>query len=172
MYIYETCLILSAQVPDGEIDELVEKLQKPLLDGGAEIQKSCRWGRRRLAYPINKQADGFYVVFFYDLTTPGDVIATFERSCRYNDNVLRVVTIKVPKKIHGEEIQPLQPEPGFAADFNMAPRPRHARRREGEAFDRGRRPGPPRGDAPRPDEGPAAVAAEDKPEDSESGEDA
>lgn len=161
MYIYESCLILSAQVPDSDIDALVEKLQKPLTDGGAEIRKTCRWGRRRLAYPINKQADGFYVVLFYDMKTPGEAIATFERNCRYSDNVLRVATIKVPKKIHGEEIKLLEPEPGYAADFNMAPRPRHARRREGEAFDRGRRPDRgPREEAPRGDaEG--AVATEE-----------
>jgi len=160
MYTYECCLILSTQVPDDEIDGLVEKLKKPLLDAGAEVQKTCRWGRRKLAYPIDKQSDGFYIVFFYDLETPGESIATFERNCRYNDNVLRATTIKVPKKIHGEEIHPIQPEPGYAADFNMAPRPRHSRRREGEAPDRGRGPhrGPDRG--PRPESSdPAAPSA-------------
>lgn len=152
MYLYETCLILSAQVPDSEVDELLAKLQKPLTDAGAEFQKICRWGRRKLAYPINKQADGVYVVMFYDHPTPGDSISVFERNCRYNDNVLRATTIKVPKKIHGQEIEPIYPEPGFLADFNMAPRPRMPRRREGESYDRGRRHDrPPRSDAPRPD---------------------
>jgi small subunit ribosomal protein S6 len=162
MYLYESCLILSAQVPESELDPLLEKLQKPLIDGGAKIERTCRWGRRRLAQPINKQADGFYVVLFYDLPDPGDAITIFERNCRYEDNVLRVATIKVPRKIHGEEIQPIYPEPGFMADFNMAPRPRHARRREGEAFDRGpRRDFRPREDAPPPAEaGDAGVAVE------------
>lgn len=160
MYFYESCLILSAQVPDSDIDALVEKLQKPLVEGGAEIRKVCRWGRRRLAYPIEKQADGFFYVLFYDLINPGTSISTFERNCRYDDNVLRVQTIKVPKKIHGEEIVPIFPEPGYAADFTMAPRPRHPRRRE-DSFDRG---GPrrdrPRDDEPRPDEAEGAVATD------------
>lgn len=168
MYVYESCLILSAQVPDTEVDALVEKLLKPLRDGGAEFRKTCRWGRRRLAYPINKQADGFFVVVFYDLKTPGTAISTFERNCRYDDNVLRVQTIKVPRKIHGEEIVPIFPEPGYAADFNMAPRPRHARRREGEAFDRGPRRDRPRDEGAReggPDEAPVAVEGDEGTED-------
>jgi small subunit ribosomal protein S6 len=162
MYLYESCLILSTQVPDSDLDALIEKLQKPLVDGGATIERTCRWGRRRLAQPIDKQADGFYVVLFYDLPNPGDAITIFERNCRYEDNVLRVATIKVPRKIHGEEIQPIFPEPGFLADFNMAPRPRHARRREGEAFDRGpRRDFRPRDETPAPEAGPETVAVEE-----------
>jgi small subunit ribosomal protein S6 len=170
MYLYESCLILSAQVPDSDLDALIEKTQKPLIDGGAKIERVCRWGRRRLAQPINKQADGYYVVLFYDLPNPGNAIALFERNCRYDDNVLRVATIKVPRKIHGEEIQPIYPEPGFMADFNMAPRPRHARRREGESFDRGPRRDfrPARDEAPPADDAPSgAVAVEDTDDDSE-----
>lgn len=129
MHIYEACVILSAQIPDDQLEGYIEKLTQPLTAGGAEIKKIARWGKRRLAYPIEKQAYGNYIVIFFTLDNPSEPLENFNRMCRYDENVLRQISFKVPTAKKGKEIQPIVPEPGYLADFSMSYR---GQRRGGE----------------------------------------
>ena len=157
--IYESCVILNPQLSDAELDALSEKLQGVLTAGGAEIREVARWGRRKLAFTINKSVDGFYVVLFYKLKKAGQTLVNFDRTCRYDDNVLRAMTLTVEEKKKGEPVNVLIPAPGYLADFSMKLRAQGPRRRS-EGYDRGpRHAEPPRGPAPV---GEAALAAEEE----------
>jgi small subunit ribosomal protein S6 len=159
MPIYESCVILSPKLADPEIDATVDKLKDILVAGGAEIREVARWGRRKLAYLIEKFEDGFYVVLFYKLDKAGQTLVNFDRACKYDDNILRSMTLKLEEKKKGQPIKPLVPSPGYLAEFSMKLRPHAPRRRpdgdRGRYGDRG-----PAREAPPVEAPPEPVAAE------------
>ena len=57
---YETVFIMTPVLSDEQMKETVEKYQKFLVSKGAEIVHEDHWGLRKLAYPIQKKATGFY----------------------------------------------------------------------------------------------------------------
>lgn len=127
--IHEACVILNAQLTEEETTTQVEKLKQMLVSSGAEVLQVALWGRRKLAYEINKASEGYYVVIFFKLAKGGAALANFSRSCGYDDNVLRVMIIKSPEKLKKTEIKPLVPGPGYLADFSMKLRAMPPRRR-------------------------------------------
>ena len=58
---YETLYILDAQLEEGAIKELVEKFNN-LISTSGELKSTEEWGKRRLAYKINKMSEGYYVL--------------------------------------------------------------------------------------------------------------
>ncbi|MBI1784395.1 30S ribosomal protein S6 [Candidatus Sumerlaeota bacterium] len=163
---YEACVILNAQLPDAEIEALIEKLATQLTSGGAKIKETAKWGKRKLAYEIGKALDGYYVVYYFDLEKAGDTLTNFQRVCKYDDNVLREMIVNVPAKKKKHEVRQLVPSPGWLAEFSMKLRPHHSRRRDfsrgprGGYEDRGHG-GPSQAPAPAPDAPP--VQAEPAP---------
>lgn len=59
---YEIMLILPPAADDGLIGAATERISRVLGERGGEILKADRWGRRRLAYEVDHQSEGFYVV--------------------------------------------------------------------------------------------------------------
>lgn len=154
---YEACVILNAQLTDAQHSALIDKMKDTLTAGGAQIKEISKWGKRKLAYEINKAYEGYYVVFYFDLEKAGDTLTNFQRLCKYDENVYREMIINVPVKKKGREIRQIVPTPGWLAEFSMKLRPSAPRRRSD--FHRGPRPyhqGPPQDEA---QDGGAAAAA-------------
>lgn len=152
--LYESCVILNAQLSEEDRTAQIEKLTEALTSNGAEVTNVALWGRRILANPINKLSDGFYVIIHFRPENPAVALKALDKSYRFEDNVLRVMTIKVPEMKKGVAITPMVPAPGQLADFTMKLRPQAPRRRPGGDMRRGggdpRRSydGPPRDSAP------------------------
>lgn len=160
---YEACVILNAQLNDAQITGLIDKMQESLTTGGATIKEVSKWGKRKLAYEINKMHEGYYVVFYFDLAKAGDTLTNFQRLCKYDENIMREMIINVPVKKKGREIRQIVPTPGWLAEFSMKLRPSAPRRRSD--FHRGPRPyhqGPPQ-DEQGAEGGPVATAEGDAP---------
>ncbi len=163
--LYESCVILNAQLSEEDRTAQIEKLTEVLTSNGAEVTNVALWGRRILANPINKLNDGFYVIFHFRPGNPAEVLKAFDKSYRFDDNVLRVMTLKVPEMKKGVAITPMVPAPGQLADFTMKLRAQAPRRRPGGDMRRGggdpRRSydGPPRDSAPSSEGASAAPAA-------------
>jgi small subunit ribosomal protein S6 len=87
---YEAVVIFS--VKDGEegIPALVTKFSD-LIKGNAELVSVDEWGKRKLAYPINYENDGYYVLYNFDAKP--DVPAEFERVINITDGVLRSMVV-------------------------------------------------------------------------------
>jgi len=133
---YEAMVILDAGLNDQETNALIERLQKVLTDGGANLKEVSRWGRRRLAYPIRKKNDAYYVIFYFTLEGSGQVLEQFERACRFDENVYRHMVVQVPLKKRGLEVAQIVPSPGYLADFRVEPRAKAmARRRASSQYD-------------------------------------
>jgi small subunit ribosomal protein S6 len=62
--------------------------------GGSVHGKVDWWGKRRLAYPINKREEGYYMVL--NVTAPGGALDDFERTMRISDDILRHKLLRLP----------------------------------------------------------------------------
>ncbi|MCX7795936.1 MAG: 30S ribosomal protein S6 [bacterium] len=59
---YELMCILNPDLEESRIEEILNRLQDIVKNNGGEVQGVDKWGKRRLAYPIKKFRDGYYVV--------------------------------------------------------------------------------------------------------------
>lgn len=64
---YETMLLLDPRRDDGEIEQTITAITELITERGGEVTNLDKWGRRKLAYEIEKLADGFYAVCTYNL---------------------------------------------------------------------------------------------------------
>lgn len=93
MTYYETMYILRSDLGDDVTDQSIARYQGILTEQGAQDLDTQHRGKRRLAYPINKQREGVYVQMNY--SSGGAAVAAMERAMRLSDEVLRFLTIKV-----------------------------------------------------------------------------
>ena len=93
---YESTIIINASLDDSQIESVVSRVQETISKNGGTITALNKWGRKRLAYPINKKTNGFYVNL--EFSAPGSLIGLLERSFQLDEMVLRYLTIKLDKK--------------------------------------------------------------------------
>ena len=91
---YEILVILNAGLTDEESAALLTQLGDTIKGLGADITKVENWGKRRLAYDINKQREGTYAVF--EVSAEPVMVKEFERQLKLNEQVLRYFTTRVP----------------------------------------------------------------------------
>lgn len=91
---YETVMIVSSKLGDEGNTALVEKFKERIGRHGT-VESVDTWGRRRLAYPINKETDGYYTLINFS-STP-DFTAELDRRYKITDGVLRTLIIKKDK---------------------------------------------------------------------------
>lgn len=90
---YETIFIVRPDLGDESIKGLIQKSADGLKGGGAEVLKVDEWGRRRLAYPIQKKNEGYYVLIEYRSTPSAS--SEFERNLKHNEDVVRYQTVRL-----------------------------------------------------------------------------
>jgi len=88
---YETLYILDAQLEEGAIKELVEKFNN-LISTSGELKSTEEWGKRRLAYKINKMSEGYYVLT--EFSAEPDFPQELERIFKITDGVIKYLVIK------------------------------------------------------------------------------
>lgn len=93
---YETAVIINAALDDEQIEVEVAKISGIITDGGGVISKLEKWGRKRLAYTINKNRLGFYAIYRYE--APVGLIAELERLLKIDESVVRFLTIRLEKE--------------------------------------------------------------------------
>lgn len=94
---YETTIIVNAALEDPDVEALITKVTGYLENHGATIQETGRWGRRRLAYPINKKYNGYYIHLVFEANP--STVPILERFLVLEDTVLRHLTLVLPKKL-------------------------------------------------------------------------
>ena len=94
---YEMIYILRPDLSEEQANQAVTKYQDFLIKNNAIDIKVNVWGKRRLAYPIQKKLDGIYVQFNYQ--ADGTRIEPLERIMRLEEDVLRYLTIKVEEDL-------------------------------------------------------------------------
>ena len=94
--IYETTFIVNAALDDAQIEVIIEKVKDIIVKNGGEVGSLEKWGRKRLAYTIEKKNNGFYA--FFEFKGPGDLIAKMDRHYQLDEQIIRYLTIQLDKK--------------------------------------------------------------------------
>ncbi len=89
---YELGIVFNSSLEEDKIDREIEKQTSLLEKENCAVEKIDKWGVRRLAYPIKKQENGFYVFIYF--TGNSRVIHELDRINRINDIVLRHLIVK------------------------------------------------------------------------------
>jgi small subunit ribosomal protein S6 len=87
---YETVVVFSLKAGEEKAKSLVEKF-KALIESNGTMEAVDEWGQRKLAYPINYETDGYYVLYTYeaDVAFPAEL----ERVLNITDGVLRHLVV-------------------------------------------------------------------------------
>ncbi len=100
---YETIFIARPDLSEDDLVALIDRNAGLIEEGGGSIIKVDRWGLKKLAYPIRKLPQGYYVLTEY--TGTPEAVQEMERLFRIDDRVLKYMTVKLADKY-----EPVEPE--------------------------------------------------------------
>jgi len=93
---YESIVIINSSLHEDTLNRIINRCENIIIKSNGKLVETERWGKRRLAYPINKFQYGFYIIFHYEATP--NLIAVLEREYRLNENILRFMTFVKDKR--------------------------------------------------------------------------
>ncbi len=130
---YETVFLLPGDAQPQKVDDFVEKVKSLIVQKGGEVTLTEKWGRRRLAYPIGRQREGYYT--FMQFNAEPSFVAELNQFFRVSEEVIRqliclalkgkpsspmmVLPPAVPHESHGHGHRP--PPPGASAPATPVP---------------------------------------------------
>lgn len=95
MKTYETLFIVHPDLEEGEVNKTIDTIQDLITTGGGTILKLEKWGKRQLAYTIEKKREGYYVLIYFE--APSTLIADLHRRYKLMDTILRYLVIQLTK---------------------------------------------------------------------------
>jgi len=95
--VYEELFIVRPDATDEEIDPLIEQLTTTISGKGGNVDKSEKWGIRKLAYRVKKHNEGNYILLHF--TADPDAVSEVERRLRVSDLVLKFITVRTDEKM-------------------------------------------------------------------------
>ena len=96
MRVYEELFILKPDTVEEEVDGFVEQIQHVITNGKGTVDKTDKWGVRKLAYRVQKYNEGLYVLIQFS-STP-DLVKEVERRLRVSDAVIKFITVRIDEK--------------------------------------------------------------------------
>jgi small subunit ribosomal protein S6 len=127
MRTYELMFVVDPRVSDEDVVTMIHDYRTMITAGsGVEITGEENWGRRKLAYPIDKLTEGKYVLFFIASETGKTALPEVEHRMRQNDKILRFLTVRTDEAI--KRAARRQPADGGA------PRPQSDQDRESDVL--------------------------------------
>lgn len=94
---YELMLIIRPDAPDEKAAAVIDRTTRYVVASGGQIVKVAPWGRRRLAYPIDRHRDGSYHIVVFE--SPAEAIAELERSLQITEEVIRYLVTRAIKPV-------------------------------------------------------------------------
>lgn len=91
---YELCVIVHPDQSE-QVPAMIERYTKLVAEQGGKVHRVEDWGRRQLAYPIQKLVKAHYVLLNIECTS--ETLAEIENGFRFNDAILRHLTVKMKK---------------------------------------------------------------------------
>jgi len=95
--IYEELFIVKPDVPEEELDQFVEQVRGVITSAGGTVDKVEKWGKRRLAYRIQKYREGSYVLFQF--SADARLVKELERRLRVADMVIKFLTVRIDETL-------------------------------------------------------------------------
>ncbi len=97
MRIYEELFIIRPDAPEEEADQFIEAMKAVVTGAGGTVDKVEKWGKRKLAYRIEKHREGAYVLFQF--SAGPETVKEFERRLRVSDLVIKFLTVRIDETL-------------------------------------------------------------------------
>lgn len=105
---YETIFIASPVLTDEQVDDLVRNFEGIIAEQGGELLKTDKWGRKKLAYEVQKFSEGYYTLF--EMNAGSNLIAELERRMRNHDSVIKFLSVRMDEQSKAAERQKVRYE--------------------------------------------------------------
>ena len=96
---YEIMIMLEPELEERTVAPSLDTFLNVIRQAGGSVDKVDVWGRRRLAYEVDKHSEAIYTVV--DVTSTGDAVVELERQLRLNDAVLRTKVVRPELRVRG-----------------------------------------------------------------------
>lgn len=100
MALYEHVFLARQDISNQQVDQLVEQYRGVLESNGGSVGKVENWGLKTLTYRINKNRKAYYTLMNID--APSAAVQEMERQMRFNEDILRYMTIRVEEHEEGQ----------------------------------------------------------------------
>jgi small subunit ribosomal protein S6 len=97
MRIYEELFIVRHDATDEEVDPVIEQLKTVITNAGGTLDKTEKWGVRKLAYRVMKQSEAQYILLQF--TAQPETVKEIERRLRVADLVMKFITVRIDEKM-------------------------------------------------------------------------
>jgi len=94
---YEIMFILHPNTTEEDIDKINGQIENVVTSGGGKVDKIEKMGKRRLAYDVQKQREGYYVLFV--IAANGEIVKECERRLRVMDAVIKYMTVRTDEDV-------------------------------------------------------------------------
>lgn len=94
--VYDSTVLINAALDDSQIESIITRIKEFITSNTGELREFENWGRKRLAYMVNKSKIGYYAVFRFD--APSNLISKLDRLYTLDENIYRFLTIKLSKE--------------------------------------------------------------------------
>jgi small subunit ribosomal protein S6 len=99
---YDLIFICRPDTPEADVDKIITTVEHAATEKGARIEKTDKWGRKRMAYRVSRLREGFYV--YMDLrSSNGEVVKELERRLKVSDAVIKYLTIRVDEELKRQQ---------------------------------------------------------------------
>ena len=119
---YETTIVIDSFLKGDEIKDFVTKLQNFIKNNGGRVDSLEEWGKKRLAYEINRKQYANYIYILF--TGPSTLPELLEREYRLEESVIRYLTVIAdPRALAERSAAKAPPKPVTAAETKSADAP-------------------------------------------------
>lgn len=100
--LYDLIFICRPDTPEPEIDKIIATLEHAATERGGKVEKTEKWGTRKLAYRVAKNREGFFV-YLVLRSTQGEMVKELERRLKVADPVIKYQTIRLDEEIKRQQ---------------------------------------------------------------------
>jgi len=99
---YDLIFICRPDTPEADIDKVISTLEHTATEKGAKIEKTEKWGRKRMAYRVHRLREGFYV-YMVLRSSHGEVVKELERRLKVSDVVIKYLTVRLDEELKRQD---------------------------------------------------------------------
>jgi len=99
---YDLIFICRPDTPESDVDKVISTVEHAATEKGAKIEKTEKWGRKRMAYRVQRLREGYYV-FMVLKSSHGEVVKELERRLKVADPVMKYLTVRVDEELKRQE---------------------------------------------------------------------
>src|ERR1700690_4118302 len=99
---YDLIFISRPDTPEADIDKVIATLESTAAEKGAKIESTAKWGRKRMAYRVQKLREGYFVYMVLK-SSHGEVVKELERRLKVPDPVIKYLTVRLDEELKRQD---------------------------------------------------------------------